>query len=70
LRWNYDDLKDRVTATELGVARALVAALGGKIPGEMPGFDEVVRKEQHQQRIPTWMQEFEKVNVGRVIQTG
>jgi len=72
MRWRYNELKSAVTATELGVSRALVAAFGGKAPEDMPDYEDAVQgpKRKARDRIPAWMKKFEEVNAGRVIQTG
>jgi len=59
-----------VATTELGVARALTAALGGKSAGKIQSFDEASRMRRRENRLPAWQRAFEKVNSDRVIQTG
>ncbi len=68
LKWRYDEMRRMISATELGVARALVAGFGGKKVKDLPEFEEVTRPKRTV--LPAWMAKFEEVNKGRVIQTG
>ena len=69
VRWRYEELTKQITSTELGVQRALVVALGGKEPSDIPSYDEMTKRNDRKDRLPAWQRQFEKVNPG-AIQTG
>ncbi len=57
---------EMITAMEVGTLRALARSFGsGKLP-DLPSYDDVFEEHQEQQeRLPAWMREFERVNVGQ-----
>jgi len=64
---------EQIAAVEVGVMRALARAFRsqgkGELP-ELPGYDEMLEAQRlsalsKERRLPTWMEEFERVNVDR-----
>ena len=56
---------EQVVAVQLGVSRALAAALGGKGLKELPTYEELLEEQgRPEEQLPAWQRRFEQVNVG------
>lgn len=69
MKWRYEETRQAVITTELGVTRALAAAFGGKSLQDLPDFEEASRPKGGYVRSG-FHAKFEAANKGRAIQTG
>lgn len=70
LEAQWEATTSQIAAVELGVTRALMQAFG-ETPEKLPSYDDVIaQQEQSEAQLPTWMQEFERVNADRRVVRG
>jgi len=65
-RARWDAMLEQVSATQLGVGRALAQAFGEKHLPDLPTYESTLGVGHSDgQELPGWMRKFEEVNEGR-----